>query len=299
MREVIPQPGYTVGDVEAAMASRSFRFTDCFTIVPVKGTEMRYTNYQQDVSVIPNTGGPAYVRYRSNKINIMGLRVRASVGLEVDEQELALDYTNEPIFQAQLPWGEALLNGRLDGAHVRRDRFIAGPNGKWIGGFPMFSGLVSTLSSVGRQSASLKVKSDIVLLDMNMPKDLFESNCKNVWGDPVCGVIQDDWAVLGVAGVGVTRTYIPWTDASSEYAMGKIYMSNGDTTTRVRTIARANDDGLFLSYPLDFDPEPGFTFTAYPGCNRTKERCPHFHGDEWRRHFKGFPYVPVAETALG
>lgn len=299
MRDITPQPGYLAADTEAALMSGQFAYADCFTIIPKAGSVMRYTNYQTDVSVVP-LGGISRETYFGNVVLIKGLRVVNSIGVEVDEQQLQLDYPPEILYQAQLTWPQAFLRGRLDGARVKRDRFIAAAPGEpWLGGFPLFSGFVSTLSAVGRMSATMNVKSDLVLLNVDSPRDLWEANCKNTWGDPICGVDQSAWAAIGSVGSTPTKTFIPWASSSTEYSLGKVHIDNGDGTTRVRTISRADGTGLYLSYPLDFDPTAGMTFTAYPGCNRTKDRCPHFHPSDWRNFFKGFPFIPVAETAVG
>lgn len=299
MREITPQPGFTALEVEGVMESGQYVYTDCFTIYPLQGDALRYTTYQRDISVLPLDGGATRQLFYGNRLLIKGLRVNASVGIEVDEQELNLDYTNDLYFQNQLSWAQALLLGRLDGATIRRDRFIANSNRVWMGGFPMFRGLVSTLKTVGRASATMNVKSDLVLLNVQMPRDLWEANCKNTLGDPICGINLEDYAVLGTVGSGSTRNYLVWSGVSSDYALGKIHIANGDSTTRVRTISRVDGSGIYLSYPLDFDPEDGLSFTAYPGCDRTMDRCPFFHPTDWQKFFKGFPYIPVAETAVG
>lgn len=300
MRTITPQPGFTVEDTEEALASGQFVFADCYTIMPKTGDYPRYTTAQQDVSVV-SVGGITRHTYRSRVVLISGLRVKASVGINVDEQEVSLKYPeNDTAYQNQLSWPQALLQGRLDGARIQRDRYIATRWGApWLGGFTLFSGLVSSLNSVGRSEGTVSVKSDLVLLNVQMPRDLWEANCKNTWGDAACGITQNDWAEVGTVGPAPTRTYLPWTSSSSDFALGKIHIANGDSVTRVRTISRADASGLYLSYPLDFDPLEGLEFTAFPGCNRTKDRCPFFHGVDWPTRFKGFPFIPVAETAVG
>lgn len=301
MRPITPQPGYTESDVTTLMASGQFLFADGYTIIPKQGDPMYFTTWQQDVSVVP-VDFISRVDYLAHKVIIDGLKVKINTGLEVDEQQINLKYPEGNEFQNWLPWEQALLNGRLDGARIRRDRYVGSTDShgvvKWYGGFPFFKGLVSTLNSVGRQEATINVKSDLVLLNVNMPRDLFDSNCKNTWGDVNCGVNQADWAVIGTVGHLPTRSVIPWASASAEYPLGKLYINNFDSITRIRTISRVAGGNLYLSYPLDFDPVEGMSFTAYPGCNRTKDRCPHFHPSDWQSHFAGFPFVPVAETSV-
>ena len=307
MRPITAQPGFTEADVEAVMDSGQFVFADCFTFIPKVGSPLRYTNAQQDVSVVP-VGYLMRETYQSRLINIQGLRVKINLGVEVDEQQVQVDYPATMVYQAALTWAQALLQGRLDGGRIRRDRYIAarwgdggGDKTVWLGGFPMFKGLVSTLDKVGRQSATVNVKSDLILLNKQMPDSLWEAQCKNTWGDHACGVDQSLWAVTGTIGASPTRSVIPWTGAVSDYNGGKIHISNSDDVTRVRTISRVSGGSLYLSYPLDFDPVAGMEFTAYPNCGRTSDPtfgCPKFHGDPaWRSKYKGFPFVPVAETA--
>lgn len=308
MRELTPQPGFTEEDVQELIHSRQFVFADCFTIEPLVGDDLLYTTAQRSISVVP-VGEIERKIYKAGGLLIKGLRVRMTIGIEVDEQEIELDYDNEVQYQAALTWPQALLQGRLDGASIRRDRYFAKTWGNgpaqttiWVGGTTTFLGLVSTLDRVGRQSASVSVRSNLVGLNRQAPVSLWTSNCKNTWGDAGCGVAQGEWAVPGVVGADPTRTVLPWAGASDEYSQGKIHISNGDDVTRVRTINKATSTHLYLSYPIDFDPWVGLEFIAYPGCSRTDDPtygCPKYHGDPgWKSRFKGFPFIPKAETAL-
>lgn len=308
MRTVTPQPGYTEADVEAQMHSGQFVYADCFTFSPKVGSPIRYTNVQQDVSVVP-VGFLMRETYQARKVNLKGLRVHNTLGTEVDEQQVEMNYPETAIYQASLTWAQALLQGRLDGARIRRDRYIAarfgnGPaqNTLWMGGMTMFKGLVSTLDKVGRMTATLNVKSDLILLNTQMPGSLFEAQCKNTWGDTACGVNQGDWVVNpATVGASPTRTVIPWSGAAQDYNEGKIHIENNDDVTRVRTISRVSGGNLYLAYPLDFDPIAGQEMAVYPNCGRTSNAtfgCPKYHGDPaWRSKYKGFPFIPVAETA--
>lgn len=302
MRKVYPQPGYTEADLTAILETGQFTYADCYTFIPKVGSVMRYTNYQNRVSVVP-VGESVGAHYDAGKVIIKGLRVKMARGVEVDEQQLEMHFDENALFQGLLGWPQALLQGRLDGARVMRDRyFAAAPGEPWVAGVKWFAGLVSTLTTVGRQDATVNVKADLVLLNVQMPRDLWEANCKNTWGDPICGVNQADWAVSHACGVGSTRSFLAWTGADATYALGKVHIDNGDGVTRVRTISRADSTGLYLSYPLDFTPTTSLIFTAYPGCSRTMDTtygCPKYHPSNWRNFFKGFPYVPVAETAVG
>ena len=301
MRPVTLQTGFTLGDLEAAMASRQFVYADCFTIIPSVGSPLRYTSAQQNVTVLA-VDEVVNRTYFAGQVIIQGLRARNNLGVEVDQQEIQLSYPATDAYQnLGLTWAQALLQGKLDNASLRRDRYVARDwNSPWIGGYPMFRGLVSTLNKVGRQSATIEVKSDLIVLNRQSPAYLWEPNCKNTWGDPACGVTQSDWSESGIVGSSPTRSKIPWSGAGPDFNLGKIHIHSGDSVTRVRTIARATATDLFLAYPLDFDPVVDQSFTAFPGCSRTSDPtfgCPKYHVS-WQEKFKGFPFIPVAETGI-
>ena len=302
MRPVTAQPGFTGADVTALLASGQFAYADCYTITPKVGLPLRFTTAQYDTTLVP-IGGTLRVTYVANSINITGLFSHLKIGVEVDSQQIALDYPGSLEYQARLSFPQALLQGMLDGARIRRDRFIAatwgGTQTAWAGGWPMFDGLVSDCDSVGSQSARLNVDSDLVLLDMQMPRKLWQTGCGNRWGDTACGVTQSAWAVIGTVTTGTpTRTFLPWSASTSGYALGKLYIDNYDSVTRIRNILKSDATGIWLVYPLDFDPVVGQTFTAYPGCDRTLTRCQYFHPTVYKDRFKGFPFIPVVESSF-
>lgn len=302
MRQAIPQPGFVEQDVHDLLATGQFMLGDTYTITPISGDPLYYTSYQQDVNVLPVYEAVVRRTFLCRKVNITGLKMIASVGIQVDEQEISVGYSPDPLaYQNRMSWPQAIMRGMLDGARIRRDQYIrADGNSPWIGGWTMFSGLVSGINSVGRSSATIRVKSDLILLDTQMPRDFYEPNCKNTWGDPACGIDQLDFMTIGAIEAGSTRTVLNWAGADPGFALGKVHISSGDDTVRVRTISNATDTQLFLAYPLDFEPAEGQLFEAYLGCDRTAERCQFFHGDPvWKTRFKGFPFIPVAETAVG
>jgi hypothetical protein len=274
-------------------------YAECFTFIPKVGPPLYYTNAQRNVTVVPVVGGPGRVTFFANRVLLKGLRYKTGIGVEVDEQNVEVAYPETQDFQAYLTWPEALKQGRLDGADVRRDRFFAADWGSpWIAGAKMFTGKVSSLDSVGRQTATINIKSDLVLLNVQMPKDLFQPICKHTWADAGCGVDRSLHVVQTVVGAGTpTRTFLPWTGATDDFQMGTTYIESSDSVTRVRTILRVEVGvGVHLIYPLDFDPVVGADVAFYPNCRRLFANCGDYHTSP-EEHFLGFPFVPVAETA--
>lgn len=300
MKEMNVQTGFTEADGHALLASGQFVYAECFTITPKFGAILRYTNAASDVSVVPTVGGPSRVTYLSRVVLIMGLRFKSNIGVEVDEQQVELAYTDGNTFQDAITWSQALRLGRLDGATIRRDRYFASAWGQpWVFGITMFAGRVSTCSKVGRQSATVNVKSDMILLDTKLPRDLYQPQCRNTWGDGAgCDLLQADFAVNTVVGASPTRSIIPWSGITEEFVMGKLFIEAGDSVTRIRTILRV-EAGVHAEviYPLDFDPIAGQNVAFYPNCRREFDRCGLYHLEPEKKYI-GFPFVPVAETAV-
>jgi len=303
VRPITAQPGHTEAEVIAALASRTFVYADCYTITPLVGSPLHYTNARRDITVVP-LGGSIRQTYQSRNVLIKGLKAHTKIGVQVDEQQIQIDYTGETEYQGRLSWPRALLLGYLDGATIRRDRYIATEWGAdlsypWLGGMPWFDGTLTSLTDVGRQTATLNVKSAFNVLDRQMPQSLFTSRCKRVWGDAGCGVDRNLFATLITITSGTpTTSFLPWASATSDYVEGMVHMDNSDAVTRVRKILKIDGSGLYLASPLDFLPAVGQSFTAYEGCPGTASRCEDFHGSSWRDFFLGFDKVPVAESAV-
>lgn len=296
MRPITPQPGYSVADTTAILSSRQFAFADCYTISPRYGDPIRITTAGLKVSVVPLGGSTAVDFLSPANLQISGLRLKVGVGTEVDEQDMQINY--DQTAQAWgVPWGKALRLGRLDGATISRDRFFCKSwRSPWVGGIPLFRGRVSSIDSISRAGANVKVKSDLVLLNTNMPRDLYQPGCVHTLYDPGCGLNKESFKQTGTVGAGSTSQIINWSGSSTSLSLGMIYIDTPEGgVTLVRTIRQASSTQLTLAYPLDFVPATGVSFEAYPGCSRTYERCGELANQS---HFKGFPFLPVAETAI-
>lgn len=302
MRTIYPQPGYTEADLDTLLASRQFVFADCYTVNLVDGSTIyRYTNAQQDVSVVEVDTIERQL-YLSKLVQLTGLRFKIGVGVEVDEQTVTFNYDESyDLFGQRFAYSARL--GWMDGATIKRDRYFAYDWGApWIAGMKMFTGQVSTLDSVGRTQAKFKVKSALNLLNVDMPRFMWQPGCVNTLYDESisgggCNVDPDLHNTTVMLASDGTTTILPWAGASDDYLLGKVHIENGDGVTRVRSITEVNA-GVYivLSYPLDFIPETGTQFIAYEGCDRTSTRCQLFPGD-YKERFRAYPFVPVAETA--
>ena len=298
MRDIYLQPGYSESDFTALMDSRVFVYADCYTVVMASGSTSLYTAAQYDTQVAANIDTSTPAVYYANDLLIEGLKFRIGIGVDVDEQQITFKYnpdTPAPISGQTV--AAALHRGAYDGARIIKDRYYAADWGRpWIAGVRLFSGRVGSISSIGRTEASLSVRSDLALLNIDMPRNVFQEVCNHTLFDSGCGKVKSSYAVTGTVGAGSTRSKINWTGAirTPPLDLGTITIASATAAQYVRTIRKATATGLELAYPLDFDPVVGTSFTAYPGCPRTYASCQTFANTA---NFKGFPYVPVVESA--
>lgn len=297
MRPITAQPGFTGADLLALLATKRFIYVDCYTINNKDGISLYYTTAQRAVDIDASVEAGTPVSYTSRDTKVSGLSSETSVGITVDEQELHFGYTAGQKYQG-IPYAQALLTGRFDGAIVRRDRYFAENWGSpWVGGVPMFVGFTSTLDKVGRSAATFKVKSVLVKFDTNMPRKVMQSGCLHVFGDPGCTIDRGLYQTAGNTLAGTTDSIMFWAGATAKMKNGIVQVVDLGGATEVRTIDSVDVGvALNLSYPLDFVPSVGAAFVAGEGCDHTYARCGEFSN---QANYQGFPFVPVAETASG
>lgn len=289
-------------DLLAFLASnREYVKVDAITFYLVGGTDeiyrLRYTSGQTDLTTQPLDGDVISRTWLSNVVLVKGLRAKQSIGMDVDEQSIALNPVGDAMALG-VPFMQAITDGVFDGAFVRRDRFYFDaetPFAAPVGGVPMFYGRVSTFDQVGRTDATLKVKSGMVTLNRQMPRDLFQPTCLNRVYDAACALDPAAFAVNGTVGAGATTTHVPSTDSDAGLAQGRVFFADLGTVGVWRAIKSADSSGFDLAYPLPAPPVSGLAFTAYPGCDRTFARCGEFSNTA---RFRGTRFIPQPEKAI-
>lgn len=284
------------GPLIALLASGQFAYVDCFTIQLVSGTVLRYTNGQRSVRFIP-PGDVTPRTFTAKGVIINGMRMRSVRGVQVDEQDCTISAEPDVLIDG-VPFMVALRLGMFDGGIITRDRaYFSSWDEPVVGSLCLFAGRVSIIPSGGDTLAHMKVKSETVVLDIDMPRNAFQMSCKNVLFDSGCKLIKGDWDQTGLAESGTTRQTIVWASAATgTYDLGTITFETGVNVGQSRTIRKSTGTTLILSFPFDYIPAVNDQFKAFPGCDYTRARCAGFFSNE--ENFRGFPYVPAAETAL-
>ncbi|HVP99511.1 MAG TPA: DUF2163 domain-containing protein [Roseiarcus sp.] len=265
-------------------------FAECFTFTLSTGVAYAWTNADFPVSY----GGFTYL---ASGPLVQGLKYRASVGLDVDRQQITIAARPTDLINGA-PFLVAVRDGAFDGAMVQRDRvFMNSPGGAVVGGVTLFKGRISTVDQVGRTTAQVTVASDLVILDYEMPRNLFSTTCVHTLYDSGCGVIRGTYAAAGTAGAGSNQSTINSPVALAMHAQGSLVFSTGlNANVRATVKAAYPGQGFALMYPLPFAPAFGDAFTVYAGCDRTLATCQGRFNN--KANFRGFPFVPPAETAV-
>ena len=270
--------------------SNQFIMADLYTLTTVTGVVARYTSYDMDLVVdghVFDSQGP--MLFRSS--------VRTVVGIEVDSLDMTIQ-ANETHLLMGAPILQVAHNGGLDGARVQLERiFMGAPGDTSAGTLILFDGRVSDVQ-ISRTEARLTIKSDLELLNIQMPRNLYQPGCLNTLFDSGCGLAKSAWGVAGTVSVGATLTSIPCSiaQASGYFDAGTITWVTGINAGVTRTVRRYTPGLVTLSLPLKSIPKGGDTFIAYPGCDKAQATCQVKFINLDR--FRGFPYVPIPETAL-
>lgn len=270
--------------------NRQFVTADLFDILLTNGTVISLTNV--DIDVI--WGG---VVYSSIGPQIEGLRYRVGVGLDADEQTVTIS-AYRTMMLGNVPFLDAIRNGALDGATITRKRaYLLDWGQPVVGVVLLFTGYVSTIDKITRLTAEVKVKSDLVLLDINMPRRLYQAPCLNTVYDGQCRASKAANTVAGSADTGSTRSVIEWaTSYADRFSQGTIEFTSGANAGIIRTVKLSSNTQITLAFPLPVAPSVGDTFNIVSGCDKLLATCSsRFSNSE---NFVAFPFIPAAEKAF-
>ena len=271
-----------------------FQMVDLWTITLVGGAVIRWSG--ADVPII--SGGNTFVLGPT----IDRQDISEKIGLEVSTVDMAITANADDLINgtAIIPF---IRRHGFDGANIKLERaFLTAWNLPVVGTVLRFSGRVTAISGILGNSATLTVSSWTVLLNANMPTNLYQAACLHSVYDAGCALIPATFAVTGTVTASPAPTLTAFdtslTPAANDFAQGRIVFTTGPNAGISATV-RANDaSGLFtLVSPLPALPTTGNAFTAYPGCDLTQSRCTVRFNNLGR--FKAAPFVPVPETAFG
>ena len=269
---------------------------DLFTFTLSNGSVLTYTSF--DLSVAWN----GYT-YAANSILVNGLKYKCSMGINVDKQQVTLLAQSTDTIGG-VPFLAALSQGILDGAFIQRDRAFFSA---WqpsdalqypIQAVTLFKGRVSNIDEIGRTSAKITVASDPVLLDTDMPRNIFSPSCNHVLYDAGCGVDRASHTGYGTVAYASTPTQIGWAGSDPWWAQGSVTFTSGANAGVEVTVVNSWSGTTFqLAYPPVNPVAAGDTFSICPGCDHTMSTCQNKFGN--LANFRGYPFVPPPQILTG
>jgi uncharacterized phage protein (TIGR02218 family) len=265
---------------------------DAFTFTLRSGLVLCYTNVDVTFSYNGNT-------YLGNSILVDGLKYKAAVGLEVDQQQITIAARSTDTITSGAPFLQALRDGSFDGAEIVRYRvfFSDTIGGTAIGSVLLFKGRLGVIDEIGRTSAKLTVNSDLALLDIDMPRNVYQPTCLHTLYDSGCTLVKNTFGTNGIVGSGSTASVINWSAASTNFQQGSITFTSGVNAGVTATVGSAvAGTSLTLLYPLESVPAAGDGFTVYYGCDHTPGTCQAKFNN--LANFRGFPFVPPPQMAV-
>ncbi len=260
-----------------------------YTFTLHTGTILTYTD--ADVPITWNS-----CTYLAESALVGGLKFKCTAGLEVDQQEITIA-ARETDTVGGVPFLQALRNGAFDGCAIQRElAFLTAWNAVPIGTVLLFKGRIGTIDRIGRTMAEITVNSDLVILDIEMPRNVYSPSCVHVLYDSGCGLAKNAFGANGSVEAGSTTSVINWASASAAYKQGTITFTSGINNGVSGTIKDASSSALTLVAPLLNVPATSDTFTAYQGCDHTRETCQAKFDN--LPNFRGFPYIPPPQYSF-
>jgi uncharacterized phage protein (TIGR02218 family) len=275
-------------------SGEQFIMADLYTFTLVGGaTILRYS--AAPTSILANgylfVAGPKFERSKTNVV----------IGTQVDELDIKI-YPETTDLVGSTPFLEAAWQGQLDGALLQLERAFMGAAGGGYGDTSagtviLFSGRISDIDC-SRTGIDMKCRSHLELLNIQMPRRLWQSSCTHVFGDAMCLFNRSSLATTFSADSGSTTTVIQGAPTTTTpYSQGTIIAVTGGNSGYSRTISTFVSGGAVTVKLAFLSPvAAGDQFQLLPGCDRTLATCTNIFNNAI--HFGGFPYIPTPETAV-
>lgn len=270
-----------------------FVMADLYTITLAGGaTVLRYSGAMVDVTFGGHTWsrGPLFARDKiTHKVGVEAatLQVTVSAGPGDTVNGVGL-----------IPF---VIGGGLDGAAFKLERaFLPDWRSAVTGTLIDFAGRVTSVKNITGSDFELTVSAWTILLNVNMPADLYQTACLNTVYDANCTLSAATYLVSGTVGGGATTSAFntSLSQADGYFNQGRIVFTSGANnglTRGVKTFLHASG-AITLVLPLPTAPANGDAFHIYPGCDLTFATCGTKFGNSL--HFRGTDLVPPVTSAM-
>lgn len=217
-----------------------FLMAELYSIDTVYGHQLRYTSADTPKTV----NGVTYQPLRISRGDITH-----KCGLDVGELTVTIYPLSTDLIGAD-PIIVAVQNGMLDGATFQLDRAFFSPD--WdtcVGTLPRFQGRVSDTQDFSWAQIPITVRSWLELLNVQMPRNVYQSSCRRTLYDTACALNSSSFAVSSSVQANSTASVINCglTQAggsSGTYSGQSVGTGNGTTT-----VFNVNFSAMITSVP--------------------------------------------------
>jgi uncharacterized phage protein (TIGR02218 family) len=222
-------------------------------------------------------------------------KTKLVIGVQVDELDVKI-YPEPTDLLGAIPWLTAAWTGQFDGALLQIERAFMQPYGTVVGTVVLFAGRISDIDA-SRTGIDIKCRSHLELLNIQMPRRLWQPSCTHIFGDAMCQFDRASLAVNFACGAGSTSTVIQGPPAVTPYTQGTIIGVTGANAGQTRTIT-GFVPGKLVTMKLAFLQAPAASdeFQLLPGCDHSLATCTNTFGNQV--HFGGMPFIPAPESAV-
>ena len=291
------------GATAALLATKQFQWAGLYKIVLVNGGTLYFTTSDAPVTF----SGLTFLTAAQTGALLERKGAKSQIKLRVGTQVDTLQFDLMP--NGQNVNGQAFLTaikqGVFDGADVTFYHAYW-PQGvytnliKPTGVIVMFAGRVAPVAA-GRTSANFTINSYLDLLNIQLPRNVYQGGCINTLYDSGCTLTASSFAVAASALTGSTTSSINATlaNASGYFQYGKITFTSGVLNGISRTVKQYTNGSpsvVAVFPPFPQTPGIGDTFNIYPGCDKKQGTCNSKFSN--LANFRGFPYIPENSTGV-
>ena len=146
----------------------------------------------------------------------------------------------------------------------------------------------------------LTLKDDRELLNVNLPRHVYQGQCVHTLYDAGCGLIAANFTVTGAVTSNTTAASVNCnltSQAVGYFSLGTMTFTTGPNAGASRAIKRHPSSGVLVpAFPWRYTPANGNQFTAKPGCDRLLATCNTKFSNTAR--IRIYPYIPTPEAAI-
>ena len=271
-------------------SSDQFVMADLYTITLVGGMVLRYSAAPTALAVngYDFALGPKFERSKTKVV----------IGTQVDELDVQI-YPETTDLIGGVSFLQAAWQGQLDGALLQLERaFMSSYGDTSPGTVVLFAGRVSDIECT-RTGIDIKCRSHLELLNIQVPRRLWQAACTHTFGDAMCLFDRSAMQATFLAQTGSTTSQIATPinpTPANLYTQGTIIGVTGTNAGSSRTVADVSGGWVYVKLAFLSPVVAGDQFQLLPGCDRTLATCQNVFNNA--SHFGGFPFIPTPETAV-